>query len=630
MFNRMKIGYKIIAAVIPLFIVVITAQAMLLTLKVKPELERNITTKLNAKARASVVHLQLLLRGLGDNLGIISAHSALENYFTREAAGDTAAMAASKAELELFLTRVLTTKPQHSQLQFISRNGVVLNLSNGPTPGQRTDDNGTHAFTLLEKMDKTEDDRLFHRVIQGKKGLTLLSISALEVDHQIKGLFRLYYPIDNALRTLFSELQHAGFSVVIRDSADHILARSGDLNDIQAQSLAKKNLGQWIFLEANLPELDWKITFGTRKAEAFAAVTNIMIENTTSLLAALILAVIILAFVVQTITRPLKTITHAMESIAQNESDLTLHIEGQGGQEIIHLANGFNQCIAKMKALVVSSLGATEQFCAVLERTGDIADKACLGVTRQLTETGHIATRVDDLSASFEDIAKNAVNAAEVASTADTESTHGMQIIAESLLAMNALADRVTASVDAIHHLSTKSDDVGKVIEVIQGIAEQTNLLALNASIEAARAGEQGRGFAVVAAEVRTLAGRTQNSISEISKIIELLQAGAKDAEHVMIDGQDKGTQTVEEAQAARKAFASIAHSVASIKEINQQIANAIETQTTVAEEIRTNIVTINRSSKQTSEGAKVVASSCKELGQIANQLKYQFRQYKL
>jgi methyl-accepting chemotaxis protein len=626
----MKIGHKIITTVIALFIVVITAQAILLTVMVKPKLEHNVTSMLNAEAQASGVQLQSLLRGISDDLRIFSAHHSLENYFKYEDAGDTVGMAASKAELELFLTRVLSTKPQYSQLQVISRNGVVLNLSNGSTPQQTTSDMGARAFALIENMDKAKGVRLFHRVIQDKEGLALLSISALEVDQQTKGLLRFYSPIDNTLRTLFAELQHDGFSVVIRDSADQLLARSGDLNDIQAQSLARKNLGQWISLEMSLPELDWKITFGTPKAEAFAAVTYIMVENAALLSGAVILAVIVLASVVQTITRPLKTISRGMEAVAQNESDLTLHIEGQGGEEFIQLANGFNQCVAKMKTLVVLSLGATEKFCAILERTGDIAEKACLGVAQQLTETDHIANRVNELSASFEAIAKNAVNAAEVASTADMESTHGMQFIADSLLAMNALAERVTASVDAMQHLSAKSDDVGKVIEVIQGIAEQTNLLALNASIEAARAGEQGRGFAVVAAEVRKLAGRTQSSIVEISKIIEHLQAGAKDAEQIMLECQDRGTQTQEEAQATRQALDSIAHSVGSIKEINQQIATAIETQTTVAEEIRTNIVNINKSSKQASKGANVVAASCKELGQIANQLKYQFRQYKL
>ena len=202
--------------------------------------------------------------------------------------------------------------------------------------------------------------------------------------------------------------------------------------------------------------------------------------------------------------------------------------------------------------------------------------------------------------------------------------------ITDSLHAINGLAENVIASVDTVQKLTSDSEDVGRVLEVIQEIAEQTNLLALNASIEAARAGEQGRGFAVVADEVRNLASRTQSSTVEIHKIIERLQSGAKETKRVMLEGQEQANKNITQAQRASEALDAIGQAVAAIKDINCQITDATETQTALAEEINSSILNINNVFKQTAKGAEVAASSCEELSQLASRLQALLRQFKV
>ena len=217
----------------------------------------------------------------------------------------------------------------------------------------------------------------------------------------------------------------------------------------------------------------------------------------------------------------------------------------------------------------------------------------------QQGETGQIATAVNQMVVSIQEVARNAQNAATAAEKADTETHSGQSMVAQTSEAIGELECEIQRATEVIQELEAHSNEITKVLDVIGGIAEQTNLLALNAAIEAARAGDQGRGFAVVADEVRSLAGRTQQSTADIQQMITALQNSAKLAVSVMDKSRTQTQVSVSSAQQAADALAGIGQRVNEITDMNIQIAGAVEEQSMVSEDINRSIVSIQEASEK-------------------------------
>ncbi len=333
---------------------------------------------------------------------------------------------------------------------------------------------------------------------------------------------------------------------------------------------------------------------------------------------------------IRTITGPLNHVIAAMEDIAAGEGDLTKRLGSQGSGEMTKLADSFNSFVGKVHQLVSEVTTTMGQFSGVIKHTAEIAEQTSQGVVQQQKETDQVATAVNELSCSAQKVAANGAEAADSAQHAEDEATSGKEVVSKSIAAVESLSQNVIASVGMIQKLTADSEDVGKVIAVIQEIAEQTNLLALNAAIEAARAGEQGRGFAVVADEVRTLANRTQTSTEEIRGIIERLQKGTKEAEQAMQAGREQAELNIEQAALAGNALETISEVVTTIKHQNLQIATATQQQTSVTEEINRSVVNINDVGKRTAGGAQKAASSSDELASFSVRIQDLLAQFKI
>jgi len=316
--------------------------------------------------------------------------------------------------------------------------------------------------------------------------------------------------------------------------------------------------------------------------------------------------------------------------VAAGEGDLKQRIVVKGMDGIDIIGRLFNSFMEKLQAMISEILQGTQSLNDVTRHVTEIASKSTHEVEQQQGRLEQVATAMNEMAANSEKVAEHARSAADKASDAEHTTQQGMDVVKNTEKDIQLLADEIAHANEVIQKLHINSEEIGSIVRVISDIAEQTNLLALNAAIEAARAGEQGRGFAVVADEVRSLAGRTQQSTNEIKNMIQRLQEGTKDSVQVMEASQQRAQKGVEQSRVTGQTLGSIATNISEINQMNTEISQAISQQNQVASDIDKNITAINTSAQIAAQGARESLDESEKLAGLATQLQTLLQQFKV
>ncbi len=321
-------------------------------------------------------------------------------------------------------------------------------------------------------------------------------------------------------------------------------------------------------------------------------------------------------------------LTASVQDLSQSmaltaSGDLAVDVSTQlDDPQVGQLAVAFEDTLRNLRDLVGQVRSGGEQIATSAGELLSTAQEHATSATQQSSAVSETTSTIEELAATAAQIAETSQAVARYAAETLRYAEDGKAAVGASVASMDAIAGRVDAmSVQALA-LGHKSQEIGRILGVIDDLADQTNLLALNAAIEAARAGEHGRGFAVVASEVRKLAERSQESASQIQQIVGEIQADTSSAIIASEQTAEEVRVGTDRARGVVDALERISGMVDETTTAAKEISIATQQQRSASDQVVAAMAQVSDVSRQYAVGSRQSAAAAAELNVLAAQLR--------
>jgi methyl-accepting chemotaxis protein len=404
--------------------------------------------------------------------------------------------------------------------------------------------------------------------------------------------------------------------------------RSYEANDLASGPKTQETLKNFA---ADCQDLEaWEDKLGQEQLHAEHQTESRANEVTLSLVGCgLLLGIVIAILIGRSITNSLTNMLRIIQKIAAKDL-MVEDVEVTSSDEVGQAEVALNSMKNTLHQMVQSIAATAEHLASASEEISAGASQSVETARVQADQTLQVAAAMQQMSSTVHQVSEHSQKASESSHKAAQAARQGGEVVKQTLSTMGSIADSSRMVAARIAELGKSSEEIGKIVAVIDDLADQTNLLALNAAIEAARAGEQGRGFAVVADEVRKLAERTTKATQGIGSMIESIQTETKNAVQAIELGNRDVEAGVEKTSASGTALKEIIEMSEQVGEMISQIARAATQQSSATEQVNNNVSQISSLTQGSSLAAEQTAKACAELSAMAVDLQNLVNQFKL